>query len=36
VIQLAAEIKGSDLNRWISKAIKNGEFIKVEYHLFGV
>jgi hypothetical protein len=24
-----AEIKGSDLNRWISKAIKNGEFIKV-------
>jgi hypothetical protein len=25
----AAEIKGSDLNRWISKAIKNGEFIKV-------
>jgi hypothetical protein len=24
-----AEIKGSDLNRWISKAIKNDEFIKV-------
>ncbi len=24
-----AEIKGSDLNRWISKAIKNEEFIKV-------
>lgn len=24
-----AEIKGSDLNRWISKAIKNNEFIKV-------
>jgi hypothetical protein len=23
-----AAIKGSDLNRWISKAIKNGEFIK--------
>jgi hypothetical protein len=23
------EIKGSDLNRWISKAIKNDEFIKV-------
>lgn len=23
------EIKGSDLNRWISKAIKNEEFIKV-------
>lgn len=24
-----AEVKGSELNRWISKAIKNGEFIKV-------
>lgn len=24
-----AEIKGSDLNRWISKAIKKDEFIKV-------
>ena len=24
-----AEMKGSDLNRWISKAIDKGEFIKV-------
>lgn len=24
-----AEMKGSDLNRWIQKAIKSGEFIKV-------
>ena len=23
------EIKGSDLNRWISKAIKSGDFVKV-------
>ena len=26
-----AEMKGSDLNRWISKAIDKGEFIKIEY-----
>lgn len=25
-----AEMKGSDLNRWISKAIDNNEFIKVQ------
>jgi hypothetical protein len=24
-----AEMKGSDLNRWIAKAIKSGEFVKV-------
>jgi hypothetical protein len=24
-----SEMKGSDLNRWISKAIDNGEFIKI-------
>ena len=24
-----AEMKGSDLNRWISKAIDKGEFIKI-------
>ena len=24
-----AEMKGSDLNRWIAKAIKTGEFVKV-------
>lgn len=24
-----AEVKGSELNRWISKAINSGEFIKV-------
>ena len=24
-----AEIKGSDLNRWIAKAIDKGEFIKI-------
>jgi hypothetical protein len=27
--EFAAEIKGSDLNRWISKAIDKGEFIKL-------
>jgi len=25
----SAEIKGSELNRWISKSIDNGEFIKI-------
>lgn len=24
-----AQMKGSDLNRWISKAVSNGEFIRV-------
>jgi hypothetical protein len=24
-----AEMKGSDLNRWIAKAVKKGEFIKI-------
>lgn len=24
-----AEMKGSDLNRWIAKAVSNGEFIRV-------
>lgn len=27
--EFAAEIKGSDLNRWIAKAIDKGEFIKI-------
>ena len=25
-----SEMKGSDLNRWISKAIDNGEFVKIK------
>jgi hypothetical protein len=28
--EFAAEIKGSDLNRWIAKAIDKGEFIKID------
>ena len=27
--EFSAEIKGSDLNRWIAKAIDKGEFIKI-------
>jgi hypothetical protein len=28
--EFSAEIKGSDLNRWIAKAIDKGEFIKID------
>ena len=26
---LAQQMKGSDLNRWIAKAVSNGEFTKI-------